>query len=81
MNTIYTFILLISEEISRQLIDSSAKVLFTVSALWKIAQEAVKLTKKQIPIIAINTEVCMYYFIFTTLVLIFYYSEVATSVN
>nr|CAH7765011.1 unnamed protein product [Callosobruchus chinensis] len=51
MNPIYTV-----EEIHKQLVDSSAKVIITVNniALCKVAETAAKMTKKQLPIIAIK---------------------------
>jgi hypothetical protein len=50
---IKTFI--ISEEISRQLINSGAKVIFGLSAASKIIQEAVELTKSPIRIVYIRS--------------------------
>lgn len=42
------------EEISRQLTDSSTKVVVTLPKLWKTVDQAVRITKKHIPIIVIN---------------------------
>nr|CAH7765010.1 unnamed protein product [Callosobruchus chinensis] len=51
MNPIYT-----AEEVHKQLLDSSAKVLITLnsSTIAKTAKTAVKMTKKQLPIIVIK---------------------------
>nr|CAI5829799.1 unnamed protein product [Callosobruchus analis] len=56
MNPIYT-----AEEVYKQLLDSSAKVLITLnsSTIAKTAKTAVKMTKKQLPIIVIKEKVCM----------------------
>lgn len=44
------------EEICRQLLDSGAKALITLTDFWPAAKKAVELTKKNIPIITINTK-------------------------
>ncbi|KAJ8974698.1 hypothetical protein NQ317_015227 [Molorchus minor] len=51
MNPLYT-----SEEICRQLLDSSAKAIITLPDLYSTAKSAVLATKKLIPIISIKTK-------------------------
>ncbi|KAL3266075.1 hypothetical protein HHI36_010261 [Cryptolaemus montrouzieri] len=52
LNPIYT-----PEEISRQLLDSGAKALVTISGLWSAAKSAVDLTRQSMPILAVNEKV------------------------
>ncbi|CAG9863295.1 unnamed protein product [Phyllotreta striolata] len=52
VNPIYT-----PDEVSRQLTDSSAKVIITLNELWPLANAAANLAKKNIPIITINSQV------------------------
>lgn len=49
-------LLIISAEISRQLIDSSTKMIITTCALVPVLRKAAELAKKNIPIVAIQTE-------------------------
>lgn len=51
INPLYT-----PDEISRQLIDSSAKVIITLNELWPLANAAAKLAKQNIPIITVNSQ-------------------------
>lgn len=51
LNPVYT-----ADEISRQLLDSGAKVLITMTNLWAVAKKAVEMTKQNLPILTINTE-------------------------
>lgn len=46
------------DEISRQVLDSSAKAIITIPALYSTVEKALKLAQKQVPIITINTQVC-----------------------
>ncbi|CAH2003982.1 unnamed protein product [Acanthoscelides obtectus] len=56
MNPIYT-----ADEVYKQLVDSSAKVLITLNdgAISKTAKTAVKMTKKQLPIIVIKDKMSL----------------------
>lgn len=47
---------IISEEISRQLINSGAKIIFGLSTASSILEEAVKMSKKPIRIVYIKSE-------------------------
>ncbi|XP_072396016.1 uncharacterized protein [Diabrotica undecimpunctata] len=51
VNPIYT-----ADEISRQLLDSSTKVIVTLNELWPLADAATKQAKKNIPIITIKSQ-------------------------
>ncbi|KAJ8913435.1 hypothetical protein NQ315_017179 [Exocentrus adspersus] len=51
MNPIYT-----PAEISRQLLDSSTKVIVTLNELWPVANATKNLTKRDIPIVTINSQ-------------------------
>lgn len=46
-----------SEEISRQLLDCSAKAIITLTDLWPLAKATTKMLKKDVPILTINSVV------------------------
>lgn len=52
LNPLYT-----PEEISRQLQDSSAKALVTLTLFWETATKSCNILKKKIPVITIKTKV------------------------
>lgn len=50
------------EEIAKQLIDSEAKAIVTLTGFSKTVETAINLCKKKIPIITIKNEVRIYSF-------------------